>query len=186
MIFFVRWTVIGQPFLVIGLKSKWFCVLFCTCHLQKVWKKVQFTPSKSDIILFIVNKYLLYSYRNWEKELSTLNRPSLLVAFIATFWKEYGILSLMCTCNDLIAQLAQPILLGQLLLYFRSGSSVTYHDALLYATGILLFNGIQTLSSNQIYMHGYHSAMKVRVAVCSLIYRKVSQMKFKNLTKKII
>lgn len=55
----------------------------------------------------------------------------------------------------------------------RTGSSVTYEDALLYAFGILVFNGIQTISSNQFYMFGYHNAMKLRVGVCSLIYRKV-------------
>lgn len=117
----------------------------------------------------------LNSHRNWEKELTKLKRPSLLVAFIVTFWKEYSLLSLICTCTDLIAQLAQPLLLSQLLLYFRAGSSITYNDALLYAVGILFFNGTQTIGSNQAYMYGYHNAMKVRVAVCSIIYRKVSE-----------
>lgn len=60
----------------------------------------------------------------------------------------------------------------------REGSTTTYKEALMYASGILIFNGLQTFSSNQYFMFTYHNAMKVRVAVCSLIYRKVnSQMK---------
>lgn len=59
-------------------------------------------------------------------------------------------------------------------LKFRHGSTMTYEDAMKYACGLLLFNGIQSLSWNQYFMVAYHNAMKIRVAVCSLIYRKVS------------
>lgn len=70
------------------------------------------------------NKYEFLSFftnvcRKWEKELTKSKRPSLLKALIATFWREYGLLSLICACNDLVAQLGQPLLLGQLLHYFQ-------------------------------------------------------------------
>lgn len=50
---------------------------------------------------------------------------------------------------------------------------MAYDEALIYATGIVLLNFVQTLSSSQYYQLSNHNAMKVRVAICSLIYRKV-------------
>lgn len=61
----------------------------------------------------------LFAHRNWERQLFKTRRPSLLAAIIATFGKEYGFLMLLSASNDIIAQLGQPMLLGQFLLYFR-------------------------------------------------------------------
>lgn len=48
-------------------------------------------------------------------------------------------------------------------------------EAMLYASGMVFLNGIGVLTINQLFMVGYYNGMKARIAVCSIIYRKVSE-----------
>lgn len=56
---------------------------------------------------------------------------------------------------------------------FRSDSEVTHEEAVMYASGMVILNGIGVLTINQLFMTGYYNGMKARVAVCSIIFRKV-------------
>lgn len=65
--------------------------------------------------------------------------------------------------------------LPQIRIDFRSSNSdVSPTEAILYASGMVFLNGIGVLTINQLFMVGYHNGMKARIAVCSIIYRKVS------------
>lgn len=57
---------------------------------------------------------------------------------------------------------------------YSEDSKMTYDEALWYASGIVILNAINAILVNQFFMIGFHNGMKVRVAVCSVIYRKVS------------
>lgn len=74
----------------------------------------------SDIFIELENVSILFNdiFRHWEKQLAS-KRPSLLAAILRTFWKECVVFSFVCVFNDLVARLGQPLLLGQLLLFFR-------------------------------------------------------------------
>lgn len=56
---------------------------------------------------------------------------------------------------------------------YSEDSTMKYDDALMYACGIVILNAFNTILVNQFVMIAFHNGMKVRVAVCSLIYRKV-------------
>lgn len=64
--------------------------------------------------------------------------------------------------------------LNESMIYYRSNSNISHSDAILYASGMVILNGMGALTINQLFMSGYHNGMKVRVAICSLIYRKVN------------
>lgn len=60
--------------------------------------------------------------------------------------------------------------------YSRKDTDVTYNDALFHATGIVCSNAFNALLINHIYHRAFHNGMKVRIAVCSLIYRKALRL----------
>lgn len=48
-----------------------------------------------------------------------LKKYSLVKVVMKTFWKEYALMSLLAGFSEIFVKLGQPLLLGQLLLYFR-------------------------------------------------------------------
>lgn len=119
--------------------------------------------------------------RNWNKRGS--KQRSLLAVIFVTFWKDYAILTICCFCNDILLRLGQPFCLSYLLQFFRKDTDIAYHDAILYAVGLVALNGLNALFLNHVFLLSFHNAMKVRVAVCSLIYRKVVYFPFEILCK---
>lgn len=53
---------------------------------------------------------------------------------------------------------------------------MSHEQALIYASGMAILSGIGVLTINQLFMIGYYNGMKVRVAVSSIIYRKVRKL----------
>lgn len=59
---------------------------------------------------------------------------------------------------------------------FRKDTETTYNQALMYAGGIVLINAVNALVINHFQNIAFHNALKTRVAVCSLIYRKALRL----------
>lgn len=117
--------------------------------------------------------YCFWVYRNWNKQSTKPKSRPLLRVIFSTFWKDYAILTTFCFTNDIVLRLGQPFVLGYLLRYFRNDSDITYDQAIFSAIAMVVFSLLTALFSNHILFISNHNGMKVRVAVCSLIYRKV-------------
>lgn len=57
---------------------------------------------------------------------------------------------------------------------YRKDSTMSHSDALKTAAVMILLNAFGGLWMAHMYLVGHYNSIKVRVAVCSLIYRKVS------------
>uniref|UniRef100_A0A336LQQ2 CSON001219 protein n=1 Tax=Culicoides sonorensis TaxID=179676 RepID=A0A336LQQ2_CULSO len=114
--------------------------------------------------------------RNWYKQVNSPGRPSLIKALARTFWREYAILGFTQAFNDLFVRIAQPLVLGRLLLYFREGSTMSSESALYYSIALVALNALSAISINQYILHSFQNGMKVRIAVCSTVYRKALRL----------
>ncbi|XP_055540741.1 ATP-binding cassette sub-family C member 4-like [Wyeomyia smithii] len=112
----------------------------------------------------------------WFAQQSGPGRPQLIKAIFKTFWWEYTILGIITFVNDIVIRLAQPIFLGLLLQYFRPDSTVTWENALYYAAAIVILNALSVVTINQYILGSFQNGMKVRIAVCSVIYRKALRL----------
>ncbi|KAL9698307.1 hypothetical protein quinque_001748 [Culex quinquefasciatus] len=114
--------------------------------------------------------------KKWFAQQSGPGRPSLIKAIFKTFWWEYTVLGFIAVFNDIFIRLAQPIFLGMLLQYFRRDSNVSRESALYYAGVIVGLNALSVISINQYILGSFQNGMKVRIAVCSVIYRKALRL----------
>ncbi|XP_058822716.1 ATP-binding cassette sub-family C member 4-like [Topomyia yanbarensis] len=112
----------------------------------------------------------------WRDQQNSPGRPSLIKAIFKTFWYEYTVLGIIVFFNDIVVRLSQPIFLGLLLQYFRQDSNVTHEQALYYAAAIVILNAISAVTINQYVLGCFQNGMKVRIAMCSVIYRKALRL----------
>ncbi|XP_063700314.1 ATP-binding cassette sub-family C member 4-like [Culicoides brevitarsis] len=113
----------------------------------------------------------------WFKEVQKNQKsPSLIKALAKTFWKEYTISACVQIFNELFLRIAQPLVLGRLLLYFKQEPGITSDEALYYTIALVCLNCLNAICVNQYILGAFHNGMKVRVAICSAVYRKALRL----------
>lgn len=72
----------------------------------------------------------------------------------------------------------QPVVLGKMIVYFENynpDDMVALHETLGYAAGLSLCTIGLALLHHLYFYHVQRTGMKIRVAMCHMIYRKVSE-----------
>lgn len=167
-------------------------------HFQSVtaWKPRKlsnWTYSTSNAMIFVI-------FRNWKDELqkSTQNKhkPSLKIAIFKTFGKSYAVYGiylfiqviilrwvfsgrfLLCTeFNFFISNYSRtihPVILAEYINYFEV--STNQSDPLMgwiLASGVILIAFLNVLIYHHCCLGCQRIGMRVRIACCSLVYRKV-------------
>lgn len=112
--------------------------------------------------------------REWERELKktqTGGKPSLLKALVRMFGFQYMLLGIIVFVEE-GTKVVQPLLLGQLIQYFTPDSKVSTADAYLYAMGVSLCAIVLAVAHHPYFFGVQRIGMQMRVACCSLLYRK--------------
>ncbi|CAH1981017.1 unnamed protein product [Acanthoscelides obtectus] len=125
--------------------------------------------------------------RNWNNELRNKDcktKPSLNRAIFKTFYKRYIFIGILQFFHCMCIRMLQPILLAEYIRYYEAGKDKEDSQlgwilsSLIVVTAFLniLIAHFNTLSC-------YRIGMRVRVACCSLIYRKLLKLSQASLTQ---
>ncbi|CAL7941040.1 unnamed protein product [Xylocopa violacea] len=104
-----------------------------------------------------------------------LKQPSLIRVLIKCFGAQIMLYGIILAVLEITLRVLQPIFLGQLLQYY-STVAMTKNDAYLYATGVILCSALLIFVIHPYMMGILHMGMKMRVACCTLIYRKALKL----------
>nr|XP_056718111.1 ATP-binding cassette sub-family C member 4 [Euleptes europaea] len=130
----------------------------------------------------------------WDKEVQKAKKeartPHLTKAIILCYWKSYLVLGFFTLIEETL-KLIQPIFLGNIIRYFeKTGSSdplVDGKDSLKYAYGSAAALSACTLvlaiTHHLYFYHVQRAGMKLRVAMCHMIYRKALRLSNAGMTK---
>ncbi|XP_014208436.1 probable multidrug resistance-associated protein lethal(2)03659 [Copidosoma floridanum] len=103
-------------------------------------------------------------------------RPRLIKALFRTFLFENAMLALLHVLNQFVLNLGIPLLLGELLKYYKPKPLITYDAALMYAAGIVGAIATANVTMNYSLYGAFHVGGRIRISVCSLIYRKALKL----------
>ncbi|SPP86203.1 probable multidrug resistance-associated protein lethal(2)03659 isoform X2 [Drosophila guanche] len=113
----------------------------------------------------------------WEREQQqgAKRRPSLLRALIRVFGWYFGLLGLVLFLLELGLRTLQPLFLLKLISYYSHGSE-SIEAAYYYAGGVILCSALNVIIMHPYMLGTMHVGLKMRVGMCSMIYRKALRL----------
>uniref|UniRef100_A0A452VN33 Multidrug resistance-associated protein 4 n=1 Tax=Ursus maritimus TaxID=29073 RepID=A0A452VN33_URSMA len=165
-------VVYSFPFLLIF--NRWLNPLFKIGHKRRLEEDDMYSVLPEDRSKHLGEELQGY----WDKEVSRAEKdsrkPSLTKAIIKCYWKSYLVLGIFTLIEEGI-KVIQPIFLGKIINYFEnhdSTSSVALHEAYAYTTALAVCTLILAIMHHLYFYHVQCAGMRLRVAMCHMIYRK--------------
>uniref|UniRef100_A0A674EFR8 Cystic fibrosis transmembrane conductance regulator n=1 Tax=Salmo trutta TaxID=8032 RepID=A0A674EFR8_SALTR len=116
--------------------------------------------------------------RHWDHEVQKaakdLRPPKLTKVLIKCYWKPYAVLGIFTLIEEVI-KVIQPVFLGKLIQYFEKydpDDMDALYEAFGYAAGVCLSTLILAVTHHLYFFHVLRTGMKMRVAMCHMIYKK--------------
>uniref|UniRef100_A0A8C8IYI0 Multidrug resistance-associated protein 4 n=1 Tax=Oncorhynchus tshawytscha TaxID=74940 RepID=A0A8C8IYI0_ONCTS len=115
--------------------------------------------------------------RHWDHEVQKaakeLRPPKLTKVLIKCYWKPYAVLGIFTLIE--VIKVIQPVFLGKLIQYFENydpDNMDALYEAFGYAAGVCLSTLILAITHHLYFFHVQRTGMKMRVAMCHMIYKK--------------
>ncbi|RVE57953.1 hypothetical protein OJAV_G00204270 [Oryzias javanicus] len=152
----------------------WLSPLFRTGYRRKLEEEDMFKVLPEDASSRLGEELQRYWTQEVHQAKKDLRPPKFSKALIHCYWRSYSLIGLYIFLEEVI-KVIQPVLLGKLIEYFESCDSarpVPVYDAYSYAAGISLSTFSLALLHHLYFYQVQRAGMKIRVAVCHMIYRK--------------
>ncbi|XP_041115614.1 multidrug resistance-associated protein 4 isoform X1 [Polyodon spathula] len=114
----------------------------------------------------------------WDKEVEQAKKdlrvPKLTKATVKCYWKSYVVLGAFTLIEETL-KVIQPVFLGQLILFFETynpDDREALYVACGYAAGVSLSAFVLAILHHLYFYHVQRAGMKIRVAMCHMIFKK--------------
>ncbi|NWI72093.1 MRP4 protein, partial [Dryoscopus gambensis] len=118
----------------------------------------------------------------WDKEVQKAKKrgktPHLTKAIILCYWKSYLVFGIFTMIEETL-KIVQPIFLGKIINYFENydaSDKVALNFAYCYAGALSVCTLILAIMHHLYFYHVQRAGMKLRVAMCHMIYRKALRL----------
>ncbi|NXP64227.1 MRP4 protein, partial [Chloropsis cyanopogon] len=118
----------------------------------------------------------------WDKEVQKAKKrgkpPHLTKAIILCYWKSYLVFGIFTMFEETL-KIVQPIFLGKIINYFEnydSSDEVALNFAYFYAGALSVCTLLLAIMHHLYFYHVQRAGMKLRVAMCHMIYRKALRL----------
>lgn len=126
------------------------------------------------VSFFKINDYF-YPYRNWRDELRK-KKPSFALATVKSFKKHMLFSLILFLFEECILRNVQPLMLAKVIDFFARPSDDQYLWACLNAAGVVGASFFYILCHHPACYGSVRCAIKVRVAWCTLMYKKALRL----------
>uniref|UniRef100_A0A8B9MCZ2 ATP binding cassette subfamily C member 4 n=1 Tax=Accipiter nisus TaxID=211598 RepID=A0A8B9MCZ2_9AVES len=142
----------------------------------------QFCHFAAVILAFRETHVCVLFVRYWDKEVQKAKKrgkpPHLTKAIILCYWKSYLVFGIFTMIEETL-KIIQPIFLGKIINYFEnydSSDEVALNFAYCYAAALSVCTLILAIMHHLYFYHVQRAGMKLRVAMCHMIYRKALRL----------
>ncbi|XP_075538961.1 ATP-binding cassette subfamily C member 4-like isoform X1 [Dermacentor variabilis] len=122
----------------------------------------------------------------WDKEIRRMKqgkRPNLLNAIFRAFGFTYVMVSLLMLIEECFKNVMQPVMLGWVVRYFAAPESISKTEFYLSAAGVSILGGMHIFTHHPYFFNMQRMGMRIRIACCSLVYRKALRLSQAALSK---
>ncbi|KAH0534626.1 hypothetical protein KQX54_006001 [Cotesia glomerata] len=116
--------------------------------------------------------------RKWNCIKENSSKPLFVKAIIQTFWLKYLYIVIFVILEQIILRNSQPFIMNWIIEYFtiEPTINVTRKDAFIYATIIIATIIAISFIAHHVYCISQILGIKIRVACCALIYKKILKL----------
>uniref|UniRef100_A0A8B9RQR1 ATP binding cassette subfamily C member 4 n=1 Tax=Accipiter nisus TaxID=211598 RepID=A0A8B9RQR1_9AVES len=173
-----RWLVIFPHFIINLYLNRWLNPLFIIGHKRKLEEDDMYKVLPEDSSEKLGEELQWY----WDKEVQKAKKrgkpPHLTKAIILCYWKSYLVFGIFTMIEETL-KIIQPIFLGKIINYFEnydSSDEVALNFAYCYAAALSVCTLILAIMHHLYFYHVQRAGMKLRVAMCHMIYRKALRL----------
>ncbi|XP_037285276.2 ATP-binding cassette sub-family C member 4 isoform X2 [Rhipicephalus microplus] len=122
----------------------------------------------------------------WDEEIRKMKQgkqPDLLRAIFRAFGFTYIMISLLVLVEECFKNVMQPMMLGWVVRYFAAPESISKTEFYLSAAGVSILGGMHIFTHHPYFFNMQRMGMRIRIACCSLVYRKALRLSQAALSK---